>query len=128
MKKIMILLLAFVLVLSSCGTLTYTGEFCTDGMKDRDETEIDCGGQYCNGCLEGMACENNDDCESELCDSSTLTCAAGAVDSDGDGYTDDAELIAGTDVADTDSHPCTIDTECSSGYTCPTGICELSTS
>ena len=43
-------------VLSSCGTLTYTGDFCEDGMMDRDETDIDCGGQYCKACAEEGGC------------------------------------------------------------------------
>jgi len=42
----------------------YTGDYCEDGMQDRDETDIDCGGTYCNACEEGQACEEDDNCES----------------------------------------------------------------
>ncbi|MEK6921828.1 MAG: PKD domain-containing protein, partial [Nanoarchaeota archaeon] len=42
-----------ILFLSSCQSnfsLSYTGDYCEDGLKDRDEENVDCGGQYCDAC------------------------------------------------------------------------------
>ena len=46
------LFLTVVLFISSCGyfSFTYTGDYCADGIQDRDETAVDCGGQYCDAC------------------------------------------------------------------------------
>lgn len=39
---------------------------CSDGQKNGDETDLDCGGS-CPGCSEGQACIDPDDCASGLC-------------------------------------------------------------
>ena len=31
---------------------SYTGDYCEDGMEDRDEEDVDCGGTYCEPCNE----------------------------------------------------------------------------
>lgn len=59
-----------VLFLASCTapfTFTYTTDYCADGIQDRGETAIDCGGSYCDPCAVGDACKENDDCESGSC-------------------------------------------------------------
>jgi hypothetical protein len=35
---------------------------CANGIKDQDETDIDCGGSKCNGCGENKLCNANTDC------------------------------------------------------------------
>ncbi len=51
-----------ILLLQSCTfgsfSVSYTGDYCNDGLQDRDETGVDCGGQYCDSCA-------NDDDKSE---------------------------------------------------------------
>lgn len=41
-------------------------ETCDDGIKNQDETDIDCGGS-CNPCADGMNCLSNSDCISNYC-------------------------------------------------------------
>lgn len=40
---------------------------CEDGVKNGEETDVDCGGPECAGCELGQSCEENADCESEAC-------------------------------------------------------------
>lgn len=39
---------------------------CTDGLKNGDETDVDCGGS-CPRCANGLVCDSRDDCASALC-------------------------------------------------------------
>lgn len=39
---------------------------CTDGRKDEDETDVDCGGS-CGPCAEAQDCKANTDCVSDNC-------------------------------------------------------------
>lgn len=40
---------------------------CFDGVRDGDETDIDCGGSVCAGCFGDARCEVNHDCVSGYC-------------------------------------------------------------
>ena len=40
---------------------------CTDGKKNQDETDVDCGGTKCGVCAEGKKCGKDDDCLSKAC-------------------------------------------------------------
>ena len=46
---------------------------CTNGERDGDESDVDCGGS-CPGCASGGACEQSEDCQSGVC--SEQLCAA----------------------------------------------------
>lgn len=48
------------------------GKTCNNGMKDGNETDIDCGGK-CQGCDIGKGCEVNTDCSRNFCSNSTCT-------------------------------------------------------
>ncbi len=58
----------------------------TDGMKDADETDIDCGGAGCRRCVVGEACKKSSDCTTNLCGTnakcveSNTSCISGAQD------------------------------------------------
>ena len=41
---------------------------CTDGTRNGDETDVDCGGSVCEPCVEGLACQGNADCYSGTCE------------------------------------------------------------
>jgi len=47
--------------------LTFTIANCSDGIKNQDETDIDCGGSICSKCSNGKACLIYLDCQSGLC-------------------------------------------------------------
>lgn len=51
---------------------------CSDGLKNQDETDVDCGGS-CMPCAEGKACLISSDCASGWCDAteSKLCCTPG---------------------------------------------------
>jgi len=40
---------------------------CTDGARNGFETDVDCGGVYCDGCLLGEQCNGNLDCGNGIC-------------------------------------------------------------
>ena len=44
------------------GTCTSGLAHCADSSKDKDETDVDCGGAECQPCAEGKACVNGNDC------------------------------------------------------------------
>lgn len=46
---------------------------CLDGVKNGDESDVDCGGR-CDDCTAGKACNDADDCTSSVCNDGT--CAA----------------------------------------------------
>jgi len=93
---------------------------CTDGVKNQDETDIDCGGETCVArCADQQDCLVNDDCQSTHCDNGQTgaggaggavptagTCAA--TQSDGTGCIHDAQ--------------CTSD-HCTDGYCCNEAAC-----
>src|SRR5205807_2171667 len=40
---------------------------CSDGKKDGDETDVDCGGARCPKCADGKVCNMATDCASGIC-------------------------------------------------------------
>jgi len=47
---------------------------CTNGVRDGDETDVDCGGTTCGACAVGQACVASADCQRAVC-GPTKTCA-----------------------------------------------------
>ncbi|MBI4450494.1 hypothetical protein HY642_00840 [Candidatus Woesearchaeota archaeon] len=48
---------------------------CTNGIRDGDETDVDCGGNDCpEDCDNGKACTEPDDCKSGFCDATSNQC------------------------------------------------------
>ncbi len=43
-----------------------TEETCSDGIKNQDETDVDCGGS-CGGCASGKSCDTASDCLADYC-------------------------------------------------------------
>jgi hypothetical protein len=41
---------------------------CNNGVRDGDETDVDCGGATCNACAAGQMCHAGGDCHTGLCD------------------------------------------------------------
>ncbi len=100
--SIVISTIFILLFLSGCTnwSVTYTGDYCADNLQDRTETDVDCGGLYCDPCEEGYACEDDSDCSSENCESglcATETYDATTADSDNDGVVDASDVCDGED-------------------------------
>jgi hypothetical protein len=53
------------------------GPTCTDGVKNQDETDVDCGGTICDPCADGKHCADDPDCVSFLCVSGVCTTDTG---------------------------------------------------
>ena len=117
-------------VSSFCSTTFVCGDMaapdCTDKMKNGDETDVDCGGGTCDGCLNGKACKVVDDCASMTCTSNKCVCKPKTM----------AEacgtMVCGASVADgcggtVNCGTCGAGTKCSAGAcvpnTCVAGSC-----
>jgi len=110
---------------------------CTDGVKNGNETGVDCGGPLCAACPNGQGCATSSDCESSFCTSSQVCSArpdgvpcAGGNDCESGNCVDDgtgsqiccqaacasayACAISGT----TCNTSCAADTACASGAYC----------
>ena len=46
---------------------------CTDGVRNGNETDTDCGGGTCPRCATGLGCQASRDCMSNVCDTSLAT-------------------------------------------------------
>jgi hypothetical protein len=70
---------------------------CADGVKNGNETGVDCGGPDCPRCANGQTCESRDDCRSAMCDLQTFTCQ-GCVTSADCGSNDFGQCLCYTNV------------------------------
>lgn len=96
---------------------------CTDGERDGDETDLDCGGPYCAPCPVGARCKVGDDCASEVCNASTGKCAKPTCndeDASGDPLQngDETDANCGGSCA-----PCGPGQGCAGAADCSTGSC-----
>jgi hypothetical protein len=90
---------------------------CEDGVKDADETDLDCGG-ICPGCLDGAVCEVNTDCVSGYCNDGI--CAVSACDDAvKNGNETDADCGGGGCL------PCAAGKACVQNTDCVTGSCNF---
>ena len=65
----------------TCDPETLTCVSCSDGTKNGDETDKDCGGPTCTAkCAEGQGCKENTDCESASCNGNICAAKAGPID------------------------------------------------
>ncbi len=105
------------------GTFCSTAS-CTDGIKNQDETDIDCGGTKCSKCSNGKACVINSDCSSNQCTGGKCVVAC----------TNDAGCSSsGSFCQGAMPYTCSLGTDgcfdrinktaCGSGYTCSNGNC-----
>jgi hypothetical protein len=88
---------------------------CTDGVKDGDETGVDCGGAACvalgDTCTLGQACMVDTDCTSGGCDAKTMICGANQCT---DGVKDGSETATdcGGPVCDAAGYTCAVGQAC----------------
>ena len=110
--------------LSSDGIIidkTSMPEGCTNGLKDLDETDIDCGGS-CSGCSYNQSCNNNLDCITPLYCNSSLSCDYPSCD---DGQKNGDET--GVDCGGNDCSECGNGNECNENSDCASNYCNQAT-
>lgn len=90
---------------------------CDDGVRNGDETDVDCGGS-CIGCLDGVSCDLAVDCLTGYCDASG-TCATPTCD---DGVRNGDEL--GVDCGGGDCPGCADGGPCLASSDCTSGVCD----
>jgi len=106
----------------SCADNKCVESTCSNGIKDSDETDIDCGGE-CDKCRSGRTCIINLDCSSNLCDSGICV----RVDRCDDGILNGDET--GIDCGGTCQNKCRLGRtcnvveDCESTLTCVSGTC-----
>lgn len=93
---------------------------CVDGVKDGDETDVDCGGS-CTACADGLGCQSGDDCQSGVCAGST--CAAPSCgDQIENGAETDVDCGGATCSACGPGASCAVDSDCVGGA-CSGSLC-----
>jgi hypothetical protein len=93
---------------------------CLDGLKDGVETDVDCGGPSCPGCEAGQMCQMGSDCTSDICDSTSHTCAGARCD-DGQKNGDETDVDCGGSCS-----PCGLARACLANQDCASGACDTS--
>lgn len=90
---------------------------CENGVKDPDETDIDCGGS-CPRCTLGKSCINDSDCITDFCESGTCTFIPNCTDNTLN--QDETDIDCGGSICNS----CLIGESCISGSDCITNLCE----
>lgn len=94
---------------------------CDDGVRNRDETDVDCGGAECERCPAFAVCLVEGDCESSICHDEeagdVLTCALPSC-TDGVKNGGETDVDCGGDCA-----PCDVDAVCAEPSDCASGVC-----
>jgi len=98
---------------NACVALT-----CTDGKKDGDETDVDCGGPSCLPCAPTEACKVAADCTSQVCSGSPGVCETPSC-GDGVQNQNETDVDCGGDCPD----GCGFDQSCVAGADCAGGAC-----
>lgn len=94
-------------------------DVCNNGITDPAETDVDCGGELCVGCDDGLACLADTDCDSDVCDLGTCVSCADGIENGGETDLD----CGGPDCAPCgDTQGCSADTDCLSAR-CEAGVC-----
>jgi hypothetical protein len=94
-------------------------DVCNNGIADPAETDIDCGGELCAPCDEGLDCIEDDDCASGVCDLGTCVSCDDEIENGGETDLD----CGGEDCGPcNDTQGCAADTDCLSGR-CEAGVC-----
>ncbi len=104
------------------GAMICTPPACDDGVRNGDETDVDCGGGSCPGCDDGEDCLIGADCISLVCDPGTLTCTPPACD-DGLQNGDETDVDCGGSCGPT----CETGEGCLVGGDCIDEVCDPDT-
>lgn len=95
---------------------------CTDGFKNEDETDVDCGGT-CDPCADGLVCVQDPGCAHLMCDGGKcVSCVDGGLPNQ-----DETDVDCGGSACDpcADGQSCDVKEDCQS-QNCLGGICKPS--
>lgn len=98
---------------------------CDDGIRNQDESDVDCGGDTCDPCGQDEMCGDNADCDSGLtCDGGTCQAPPACDDNRMNGT--ETDIDCGGDTCDpcATAEMCGDNGDCRSNATCNGGICE----
>lgn len=90
---------------------------CYDGVKDANETGVDCGGGTCSPCATGSPCNTNADCSTDACDVDSLFCVSSQCE---DGQQDGEETDV--DCGGPACNPCLLGAKCDANFDCEGGL------
>lgn len=96
---------------------------CSDGIKNGDESDIDCGGTSCVGCSSGESCKANVDCKSKVCGSGGICQAPSCQDGVRNGNENGVDCGGECRRCQADRE-CTSNRDCMRGEICVDGRCE----
>ncbi|MBU1221413.1 hypothetical protein KKF34_15395 [Myxococcota bacterium] len=96
---------------------------CTDGEKNINETDIDCGGQECNPCVDGLDCLVNSDCVSQFCNGEGICATISCEDNELNGNETDIDCGGDTCNPCENGETCIDNTDCISDFCDLTGVC-----
>ncbi len=108
-----------------CASGTCAPPSCTDGVKNENETDVDCGGSTCPPCAAGKGCLVAGDCGSGVCTDGVCqapTCSDGVKN----GAETDVDCGGTTCPVCPVGHVCAVDYDCASGV-CVAGSCQAPT-
>jgi hypothetical protein len=95
-----------------------TTEHCQNELKDSDETDVDCGGITCFGCLAGKGCVANFDCESDNCGEEGICVEANCSDGIKNQGEEGVDCGGPCDAGCVLGAPCQTDADCPDGESC----------
>ncbi len=103
------------------------GPNCGDGIKDGEETDVDCGGPNCGPCANGRGCRFNSDCTGQSCVGGFCMAAANCNDGIQNGSETDVDCGGGNCPPCANGRRCLGNGDCQSGN-CPAGTCQAAAS
>lgn len=107
-----------------CSMSHCVSKTCVNGMKDGQESDIDCGGTECQACTTGMICTTGADCQSKTC--TMGLCAEPACDDmQPNGDETDVDCGGSCDPC-ADGKSCIIPMDCASNV-CKMNVCQMPT-
>jgi hypothetical protein len=118
------LVLIFTMLLAACHGVSSnpSATLCSDGIKDGDETDVDCGGE-CAPCANGKACEASRDCASGSCpDHVCMTAPAQCSNGMKDGTETDVDCGGTVCAPCANGKACETSTDCTS-VSCVNHVC-----
>ncbi|MCL2779398.1 MAG: hypothetical protein FWD73_15500 [Polyangiaceae bacterium] len=96
---------------------------CTDGAKNGNETDVDCGGGDCAPCTTGKLCTGAADCVDGVC-GADMKCAAPTADDEvKNGNETDVDCGSSGNGTDTHAPACDVGKACNEGADCTSFLC-----